>query len=137
MPYDVEMIRDFMDQLIWSLRVDHFEFTAGPRALNPELVEEVKRCALKRGILRLLSLFTVRKDKPELTAEQMQLARRMFAENQARERQEQLRHLEALHDVLDEACAHAAGRVIEIVVPASKILDGSFYGDQSADPSQP
>jgi hypothetical protein len=44
----------------------------------------------------------------------------------AASREEQLRHLEALNELLDEALAHAAGKEIDITVPASKVLDGSW-----------
>jgi hypothetical protein len=127
MAYDVEMIKDFIEQLKWSLRVDHFEFTHGPKALNPELADEVKRCARKRGVLRLLALFAIVRDKPELTDEQMDAAVARFGQIMARRRDEQLRHLEALEECLAEAWGHAHGSaVMDINVPASRVLDGSW-----------
>jgi hypothetical protein len=129
MAYDVEMLRDFIEHLKWSLRVDHFEFTAGPEALNQELMEQVERFGRKRGVPRLLSLYLLRQDRPELTDDQMKKAIGKFAAGMAERREEQLRHLEALKECLDEACYHAAGKVMEIVVPGSKILNGSWFTD--------
>jgi hypothetical protein len=129
MAYDVEMLRDFVEHLKWSLRVDHFELTGGPDALNPELMEQVQRCGRKRGVPRLLSLFSLKRDRPELTEQQMKEAMRQLAKHMAKKRVEQLRHLEALQEVIEEACAHAEGRVIDIQVPGSKVLDGSWHND--------
>ena len=127
MAYDVEMLRDFIEHLEWSLRVDHFELTSCPHALNQELKEQVEKYGRKRRVPRLLSFFSLRKDRPELTDDQMTEAMRKFAECMAERREEQLRHLEALKEVLQEACAHAAGRVIDIKVPGSKVLNGSWF----------
>jgi hypothetical protein len=129
MAYDVEMIKDFIEHLELSLRIDHFEMTAGPDALNPELVEQIARYGRERGILRLLSTFSLERDKPELTHEQMMKAVRKFGKQMADRRQEQLRHLEALKDLLQEAYAHAEGREVEIRVPGSSVLNGSFFTD--------
>jgi hypothetical protein len=128
MAYDVEMIGDFIDQLTWDLRADYFEFTAGPNAHNPELVEQGKKNVQRWRVLRLLSLFALEKDRPELTGPQMSEAIRQFGATMARKREEQLLHLEALRELFNEACAHAGGTRIEIKVPASKVLDGTFWG---------
>jgi hypothetical protein len=127
MSYNVKMIRDFIEQLKWSLRVDHFELTAGPEALNEELLEQVERTARKRGVPRLLSLFTIGLDNPELTDLQMAEAMRKFTAYAAENRTDQLRHLEALDELFKEALAHAEGRPLMINIPASKVLDGSFF----------
>jgi len=127
MSYDVKGFKDFIQHLLWSLRVDHFECTSGPNAYNPELGEQVKRLAIKRGIPRLLSLFSLKKDKPELTEQEMGIAMRQFAEEWAKKREEQLHHLEALEELFKEALAHAEGRVLHFTIPASKVLDGSFF----------
>jgi hypothetical protein len=36
--YDVGMIRDFLDHLLWELRINHFELTSRPGTINEELV---------------------------------------------------------------------------------------------------
>jgi hypothetical protein len=133
MAYDVDMIRDFIDQLLWGLRVDHFEMTGGPNALNPELVDQEKKNFKRRGVLRLLTLFSLRRDKPELTERQMAEALRRFAATMAKKREEQLLHLEALSDLFSEACACAEGQMIEVTAPASKILDGTWFGEKLDD----
>jgi hypothetical protein len=135
MPYDAQMIRDFVTHLLWSLRVDHFELTAGPGALNPELKEQVERLGRQSGVPRLLSLFSLERDSPALTNEQMREAMRHFREHMAGTREEQLRHLEALKQVLDESLAHAEGRVFDIKLPGSKVLDGSWFRGSASDPS--
>ena len=127
MGYDVEMLKDFLEQLKWALRVDHFEFTHGPDALNPELKEQTDQCFAKRGVPRVLSLFSLSSEGRRLSREELQEALRRFAAFMAEKRAEQLRHLEALEELFDEALAHARGRVFEIKVPVSKILDGSFF----------
>ena len=127
--YDVEMLKDFLEQLKWALRVDHFELTAGPNALHPELLDQVRRTSKKRGALRLLAFYTLKKDNPALTEEDMQEAMRQFGLEWAKKRAEQLRHLEALDELFKEARAHATGELFGIVVPASKVLDGSWFKD--------
>jgi hypothetical protein len=133
--YDVPMIQDFIEHLKWSRRVDHFECTAGPNAHNPELDEQVTGCAKKRGTPRLLTEFYLKPDKPDFTDDRMKEAVRLFGSAMAKERAEQLNHLEALETVLREALAHAAQRgVIKITVPASKVLDGSYFSPPPDDP---
>jgi hypothetical protein len=133
MAYDVEMIKDFIEQLKWSLRVDHFEMSAGPNAISEELVEQVARCNRKRGVPRLLSEFFMTKDRPELADKEMREAVRRFGAWMAEKRAEQLKHLEALEELLEEACAHAVGRVIKVSVPGSKVLDGTFFKGKDGD----
>jgi hypothetical protein len=141
MAYDVEMIGGFLEHLKWSLIVDEFEFRAGPEAYNLESAEKLQEYYTKRGTLGLLSLFGLTRDRPELTEEQIALAIRRFAKYVPGQRAEQLRHLETLEGLCCEARAHAVGRIIDITVPASKVLEGSweagpeggsFPGDGSA-----
>jgi hypothetical protein len=133
MGYDVDMIRDFIEHLTWSLRVDHFEWTSGHKAFNQELDAQLARCARKRSVPRLVSQFSLEKDKPELTNQEMQEARRQFSTYMAKRRDEQLGHLEALKDLLDEACAHASGKIFEITAPGSRVLDGSWFQGQDGE----
>ena len=133
MAYDVDMIKDFIEHLKWSLRVDHFELKGGPTAVNQELVEQVARYMRKRDIPRLLSLFSLTKDKPELADKVMREAMRRFGAYMAEKRTDQLKHLETLEELLKEAYAHAAGQKIEVSVPASRMLDGTFFKGKGSD----
>ena len=41
--YDVKMIRDFLDHLIWEVRIGHFENTTAPGTINPELMDQIAK----------------------------------------------------------------------------------------------
>jgi hypothetical protein len=55
--YDLEMIRDFLDHLLWELRISHHETTTSHGAVNPELVDQLTKYVKKRQTAGLL--FTV------------------------------------------------------------------------------
>jgi hypothetical protein len=57
--YDVVMIHDFLQHLLWELRICHFENTHKQGAINPELVDQLNRYVVKRNTVGLLPARTV------------------------------------------------------------------------------
>lgn len=47
--YDAEMIEDFLNQLLWEIRIHHFENTAAIGTVNPELASQLATYLKKRG----------------------------------------------------------------------------------------
>ena len=76
--YDVQMIRDFLDNLIWELRVNHYEVASAapaeyfgdPRGDNPELTEQLAKYMKKYNNAGLLSLNQLDVGGAEITEEQ-------------------------------------------------------------------
>ena len=52
--YDVPMIRDFLEHLMWEVRVLHAEATNLRNRTDPQLVEMVQKYQLGRNTLALL-----------------------------------------------------------------------------------
>ena len=65
--YDLDMVRDFLDQLLWEVRVSHFDNT-NENPHNPELAEQLQKYHRKyhRTLVPLVKL-----DTNGLTAEQI------------------------------------------------------------------
>ena len=55
-PYNVEMIRDFLENLMWDLRIQHFEVTHPGDNHNAEFDEHIERYMKKYKSVGLLSL---------------------------------------------------------------------------------
>lgn len=55
-PYNVEMIRDFLENLMWDLRIQHFEVTHPGDNHNAEFDEHIKKYMKKYKSVGLLSL---------------------------------------------------------------------------------
>jgi hypothetical protein len=58
--YDLEMIRDFLEQLLWEVRVSHFDNT-NVKPHNPELAEQLRKYHRKYG-RTLVPLVKLQKD---------------------------------------------------------------------------
>jgi len=52
--YDVEMIRDFLDHLLWELRINHLENTNPGMKPNPELVSQLAKYQKKYNTVGLM-----------------------------------------------------------------------------------
>jgi hypothetical protein len=89
--YDLEMIRDFLDQLLWELRVSHFDNT-NRNPINVELAEQLKKYHRKYG--RTLVPF-VKLQTDGLTAEQIHEGKRRLRTRGADLRQRQIDALES------------------------------------------
>ena len=57
--YDLDMIRDFLDHLLWELRNRHYEHAHPRAAFNQELAEPLARYCKKYGTRGLLGLTAV------------------------------------------------------------------------------
>jgi hypothetical protein len=97
--YDVEMIRDFLDHLLWEVRINHYEQITSE--VNPELKEQLKKYVRKRQTIGLL--FATELDKK---ADPSRLAE--YRKIKAGLRQSQLLGLEALRPLFEEALWNAA-----------------------------
>jgi hypothetical protein len=104
--YDVEMIRDFVDHLLWELRISHFETTGTGGGLNPELVDQLERYMRKRQTVGLLMGHQADRNIPREKVQQFREALNAL-------RQRQIDRLEALRPLLNEAlfCASRPTRL--------------------------
>jgi hypothetical protein len=94
----VEMIRDFLDHLLWELRTGQFEATNG-NTLNPELAEMLGKYMKKRQTVGLLFATEFEAISPESV--------RQWRDTRARQQRGRVRCLEALSQVFREALACA------------------------------
>jgi hypothetical protein len=103
--YDVEMIRDFLDHLAWEVRVVQHESISHGDRLNPELQGQLKKYMDKyNGVLMEIS----RLDTEGLPAAPLGRAVDNYRAARAAWAEEQLRHLEALRGLFEEALQCAA-----------------------------
>jgi hypothetical protein len=86
------MIRDFLDHLLWEVRISHYETTHGSKT-NPELTDQLERFQKKRQTVGLLFGVFVHR---EVNTGRLHAARREL-------RQQQIRALEGLMPLFEEA----------------------------------
>jgi hypothetical protein len=98
--YDVEMIKDFVEHLLWELRTDQFESSGG--AINPELVDMLGKYMTKRQTNQLLMSHVTKLEPDHEAVRNWNDARRKL-------RDRQIHALEALQPVFAEALALASG----------------------------
>ena len=98
--YDVEMIRDFLDQLRLEVRLRMLENTEGPGERHPDLLAELRKFAEKydAGLLLAWDL------RPEgCTGEEYEAVRSYLRKARGEGRRLQLEHLDALEELFREA----------------------------------
>ena len=120
--YDLEMIQDFPDHLLWEVRITHYEHTTPQLGTtNPELVDQLQKYQKKYHLLGLLFFQEFDKDLPTEAANEAAMHR--FRRQQARKRQEQLAHLEALQEQFQEVlvAAEHPHTAIRVVTKASAV----------------
>lgn len=114
--YDVEMIRDFLDQLLLELRVQQYEYVKALRSLrlnkdyslaksaaaetSPELVKQLASyhlvyCPLLRTAIVI--------DEEGVCDEETKAFTENYLSRNIEERDAEIGHLEALQEVIDEA----------------------------------
>jgi hypothetical protein len=103
--YDVDMIRDFLEQLLWEVRIEQFESTAPPGVVNPELAEQSEKYLRKYGVALQVDTCI---DGDGATEAQRRRAEEHWREAQANLTAEQVGHLEALRELFEEALECAA-----------------------------
>ncbi len=103
-PYDAQMIRDFLEHLMWEVRISHFETVSSPGTINPELVQQLTKYMAKRRAA-LLPIIVSR--KAVLSTDTFMAE---FNEMMRTKREKEMEHLEALQDLFDQAlgCIEAA-----------------------------
>ena len=102
-PYDRQMIRDFLNHLLWELRAVEFDYEQQRRGValrHPELDEVLDRFFQKYGV-GLLPLTMV--DNRGATPEQVGAARRQLRVTVQAQRRVELLLLEALWPLFEEA----------------------------------
>jgi hypothetical protein len=107
--YDVEMIRDFLDHLMWEVRVRHFEYTAAHDTLNPDLCAQLGRYMRKWHCAGLLVGNSIAAKPDDMTAEVYASQIATISAGFLRQATEWLAHLEALNGLFEQAlgCASA------------------------------
>lgn len=116
-PYDTEMIREFLDQLMWELRTAAFEVGSAPGTLNADLLQQLAPYLRRRGsaLLAINELDPAGVTKEEAEKAVSVLRRRLTASWQAA-----IELLEALAPIFEEALT-AASR------PWSRTPDGKGH----------
>ncbi len=106
--YDVEMIRDFLDQLRLEVRLRMLENLEAPGQKHPELLAELRKFAEKydAGLLLAWDL------RPEgCSSEEYEAVREYLRKARGEGRRLQLEHLNALEDLFGEALRCALHRL--------------------------
>jgi hypothetical protein len=111
--YDVPMIRDFLEQLTWEVRIRLFEDTAMRGTVNTELLEQVRPYQTKYGTALLPGTVFVTEG---LTAAEVVEAEADFRAVSRVKHAQELAALESLSGLFGSAF-----RVIENEIPAPDI----------------
>ncbi len=98
--YDVEMIRDFLNQLQVEVQLRWLENLDGAEDSDPELLADLRRFAEKYDAGLLLA-WDLRPDG--CTPEEYEAIRDQLRKARAEGRRQQLEHLQALEDLFREA----------------------------------
>lgn len=98
--FDVEMIRDFFDYLLWDVRASHAEQRHGGK-VNAELVEQLKKYMLKYGPVVLFPIDIMHVGADE---DPNEVKKRIgkFRSKKLEERNTQLRKLEAAAPIIED-----------------------------------
>ena len=111
------MIRDFLDHLMWQLRIAHFEVTSKPGTLNADLVKQLKPF-LVRHPCALVAQNEV--DPTGVTPAEAEEACTKLRAGLAELFEERIAYLEALGPVFEEALMCASR-------PWTKTSDGGDW----------
>ncbi len=126
--YDLDMIRDFLDHLLWEVRIAYHETQHA--GINPELSEQLEKYIKKRQTAGLLFSTAVEMDERQTEPEKYEKLKRLQGEL----RKAQLVCLEALlHSLIPEAMDAAKnGRNFSVL--SFKAIDDaiSFYENRSS-----
>lgn len=105
--YNLRMIADFIDDLKWELQASVLENRHPGCRPHPELVEQLGKYKRRYGPHQLLAYNAIEKASPYVPDGRLAEATRDLHERVARERQEQLDHLESLAPLFKEALSVA------------------------------
>lgn len=127
--YDPEMLRDFLEHLMYLVRHLDFNLQTGPTAIHPELLEQVLQYFLKYKVGLFIKMRVL--DNRDATPEQIAEARRLNEAAWRKRYGEYLRCLETLEPLFTEALqslesgdAYELERMIKVVTPAEIIEAG-------------
>ncbi len=137
--YDVEMIRDFLDNLLLELRVQHYENLTGLRIMEEhgdqrilrEVADQHTDPALAEQFNKYLAKYQAQLifdhviDGENATQAEIDIVTEAALGALTQKRDEQIGHLEALQELFDEALMCAK-------VPFGVLTDGSVFGPKHA-----
>jgi len=95
--YNVEMIKDFLENLMWDLRIQHFEVTHSGGTRDAEFDEHVEKYMKKYKSVGLLSLNILPNSVDKYSGE---VVKKLIALKY----QQAIDNLEELGDIFEEAC---------------------------------
>jgi hypothetical protein len=136
--YDVDMIRHFLDHLLWEVRVLHFESTAAVGTINPELVEQLAKYSRKYHSKGLLIASELYDPDGDLAEAQIDRAADYWGKERAEVATEWIAALESLGVLFEEAflCAAREDALIR-KVRAKDILPPEEGGDPNSPWNKP
>lgn len=120
--YNVKMIRDFLGHLEWELRIKHFENTAKPGTINPELVDMLSKYQKKWHCVGLMTADAV--DTEGASEEETRLVLERWRQFLANITESQLEMFTSLKPLFEEAlmCADNSGGFVCIKRKLSDIV---------------
>jgi len=123
-PYDVKMIRAFLEHFMWELRIRHFEATH-PGTTNPEFTEQLKNCYQRYKTCGLLPINRI--DPEGLPASQEKIATNFYYKATAEATQAAITALGSLGDFLEDALEGASrpDQIKECVYGARALLEAA------------
>jgi len=122
--YDIQMIKDFLDHLMWELRINHIENTNPGCATNPELVEQLSKYSNKYNTVGLMTAMKVTYEGAENIPDEIKaLVTRSMQGEKANRSQEAVNALEILQPTLEIAFMCATKFRERFVVEEMSLLD--------------
>lgn len=118
--YQIGMIRDFIEQLKWEARIQHFESTSAIGTLNEELAEQLTPFYKK---YKSPLLFNTAIDPDGLSDKEIAQARAKYSDSRAEYLNGCIESLESLSEFFEEAFATGAKRgICTRVISAKELL---------------
>lgn len=130
------MISDFLEHLLWEVRVNHAENTslATPTGakLHPELTEQLGKYVRQYNTALRPAVDLVVPDG--MSREDAARAMKTLQRWRVPEHQRYINALETLQPLFKEALFCAAQSDLAVIrIPADRVLDGSFFGEAAAE----
>lgn len=124
--YDLEMIQDFLQHLLWEVRISHHESQCdASNPINPELVDQLEKYIKKRQTAGLLYTVGFEEQVAALAASEPEKFSR-FKQVQAELRKTQLIYLESLLRSLFPEAFDAAKDGRKLIVHRFKTMDDAI-----------
>lgn len=133
--YNTQMIRDFLEHLMWEVRIKKYENVNRKDPLtmeqvNPELVEQLKRFTDARHCI-LIPIENM--DPGETSKEEQAELFQVFRKERLKLCEFWLEHLEGLAGLFKMALECAEHDVRQGTVPTNIVRADGFFGDEDGD----